>query len=290
VEDAGPRPAAEGLSADRALDWSGRVALVSGAGSNIGRAVALEFVRRGAAIVLAGRDEARLQRTLAAAGAPGRVLVRAGDLAQDGVAESLVARALEYFGRIDAVACLAGGGGGDQALLEQSPAAWEGLVRDNLFTSMRVARAALPALCASRGTILFTSGGGAWFPETNARHTAYATAKAALCRLTDQLAFELLASGVRVNCLQPGLVLNEDDLARVESEESVLGAPHALRASNHTPEQAAELALWLLGSASAPLSGRLVATDDPWWHSATRAELERIQADPHAYTLRRSVI
>jgi NAD(P)-dependent dehydrogenase (short-subunit alcohol dehydrogenase family) len=275
------------LSEPATADWTGRVALVSGAGRNIGRAIALALARQGAAVVLAGRDETRLRRTLEASAAPERVLAHAGDLAQDGSAETLVARALERFGRIDAVACLAGGGGGDHALLVQAPTEWERIVRDNLFSSMRLARAALPALCASRGTLLFTSGGGAWFPETNARHTAYATAKAALCRLTDQLAHELLASSVRVNCLQPGLVLNAEDLARVESEERALGAPHALRAANHTPEQAAELALWLLGPASAPLSGRLVATDDAWWRATTRAQLERIQADPHAYTLRR---
>ncbi|MBM3976865.1 MAG: hypothetical protein FJ299_07740 [Planctomycetes bacterium] len=76
-----------------------------------------------------------------------------------------------------------------------------------------------------------------------------------------------------------GGTLVRTDRIRIGADGHLLGFP--------SPEQAAEFALWLLGPARAPLSGRLVATDDPWWRAAMRAELERIQADPHAYTLRR---
>jgi 3-oxoacyl-[acyl-carrier protein] reductase len=279
---------------DRRSEFEGRVALVTGAGRNIGRAVALAYARAGASVVVAGRDAARLAATrelivreLELPAASPRVLSRAGDLAQDGNAEALVAFALAQHGRIDCLACFAGGGGADEPLDAHSPGHWEAIVRDNLFTSMRCARAALTPLRATRGTILFCSGGGAWFPEINAHHTAYAVAKAALCRLTDQLAYELLGDGIRVNCIQPGLVWNEHDLARIESEERASGKPHPLRTVNHSSAAVAELALWLSGPHSAPLSGRLVALDDPWWRGATRADLKRVQADPHAYTLRR---
>lgn len=273
-----------------------RCAIVTGGSRNIGRAVARAYLRAGGNVVLGGRDRRRLedarswilqQESLPAASP--RLCCREGDLAHDGQAEALVAFALQNFASVDHLACFAGGGGADDPIDTQSAGDWEAIVRNNVFASARSARASLPELRRNRGSVLFCSGGGAWFPETSAHHTAYAVAKAALCRLTDQLAFELLSDGVRVNCIQPGMVWNEHDLARVEAEERARGEPHPMRAHNHRPEDAAELALWLLSECSAPLSGRLVALDDPWWRTALRIDLERIQADPHAYTLRRSV-
>lgn len=281
---------------DFADSLASHAAIVTGGARNIGRAVAVAYLRAGASVVIASRDRERLLRVreeiLQQASLPTtspRLRTCAGDLATDGAAEALVACALEHFGRLDHLACFAGGGGADDPIDTQSAADWESIVRNNVFASARSARASLPELRRSRGSILFCSGGGAWFPETSAHHTAYAVAKAALCRLTDQLAFELLQDGVRVNCIQPGMVWNEHDLARVDAEERVRGEPHPMRVHNHRPEDAAELALWLLSERSAPLSGRLVALDDPWWRTALRIDLERIQADPHAYTLRRSV-
>lgn len=281
---------------DFADSLAGHAAIVTGGARNIGRAVAVAYLRAGASVAIASRDRERLLRVreeiLQQASLPTaspRLRTCAGDLACDGAAEALVACAHEHFGRLDHLACFAGGGGADDPIDVQSATAWEAIVRDNLFSSARCARAALPLLRASRGTILFCSGGGAWFPETEAHHTAYAVAKAALCRLTDQLAFELLQDGVRVNCIQPGMVWNEHDLVRIERDERERGAPHPMRVHNHRPEDVAELALWLGSERSAPLSGRLVALDDPWWRTALRIDLERIQADVHAYTLRRSV-
>lgn len=281
---------------DSAKALQGRTAVVTGGARNLGRAVARAFLEAGALVVLAGRDADRLARVrdevLEQSKLPPtspRLQFHAGDLACDGEAEALMACAHAHFGRIDYVTCFAGGGGADDPIDVQSPAAWEAIVRDNVFTSARCARAALPQLRRAHGSLLFCSGGGAWFPETGAHHTAYAVAKAALCRLTDQLAFELLSDGVRVNCIQPGMVWNEHDLARVAAEEQASGAPHPLRVHNRRPEDAAELALWLCSERSAPLSGRLVALDDPWWRTASRADLERIQQDPNAYTLRRHV-
>lgn len=274
----------------------GRTAIVTGGARNVGRAVARAFLAAGADVVIQSRDENRLAETARAMRTSlslpehdTHLGTHAGDLTHDGVAESLVASTVARTGRVDFVACFAGGGGADDPIDVQSPPAWEAIVQDNVFTSARCARAALPALRASRGSILFCSGGGAWFPETGAHHTAYAVAKAALCRLTDQLAFELLQDRVRVNCIQPGMVWNEHDLARVADAERERGAPHPLRAQNRRPEDVAELALWLCSERSAPLSGRLVALDDPWWRTADRATLERIQQDSHAFTLRRSV-
>jgi NAD(P)-dependent dehydrogenase (short-subunit alcohol dehydrogenase family) len=106
-----------------------------------------------------------------------------------------------------------------------------------------------------------------------------------VCRLTDQLAVELHAAGIRVNCLQPELTWSPERLRAVAAEEQRTGRPHPERAANHPPEHAAELALWLASDDSAPLSGRSVSVNDAWWRD--RAEVERVCGSMHAYTLRR---
>jgi NAD(P)-dependent dehydrogenase (short-subunit alcohol dehydrogenase family) len=110
-------------------------------------------------------------------------------------------------------------------------------------------------------------------------------AKAGLCRLTDQLAVELYTAGIRVNCLQPEQTWSPDRLAAVEAEEARTGVLHPDRATNHAPEEAAELAVWLVSDESAPLTGRTVSVNDTWWRD--RAEVEQVIQSLHAYTLRR---
>ena len=129
------------------------------------------------------------------------------------------------------------------------------------------------------------SGGGAWFPLLGAHATAYASAKAGVCRFTDQLAVELMDTGIRVNCLQPGLTWTAERLREVEEEERRTGRPHPERALNHPPEDAAELAAWLASDESAPLTGRLVSVDDDWWRDP--AQVQAVCASLHSYCLRR---
>jgi NAD(P)-dependent dehydrogenase (short-subunit alcohol dehydrogenase family) len=135
------------------------------------------------------------------------------------------------------------------------------------------------------GTIVTCAGGGALFPMEGAHATAYAAAKAGVCRLTDQLALEVRHEGMRVNCLLPGPTWDEERLRAVEAEERASGRPHPGRAMNRAPEEAAELALFLASEASAPLSGRIVSVDDEWWRDPER--VRAVQADLHAYCLRR---
>jgi len=147
-------------------------------------------------------------------------------------------------------------------------------------------RAVLPGMREhGGGTIVTCTGGGAWFPMTDTHATAYATAKAGICRLTDQLAVELLGTGIRVNCLQPGLTWSAEREREIEAEERRTGRPHPQRASNHSPEDGAELALWLASEASEPLTGRSVSVDEDWWRDPKR--VRSVAASHHAACLRR---
>lgn len=266
---------------------AGKVAIVTGGGWNIGRAIAERFAREGAAVALCGRRADLLEETAQAIRARGgQALALSADVTVRADMERLAARTLDTFGTIDAVAAIAGGGGGHEPIDAIDPELWEHVLRINLLGTFQAVRAALPTLRAKdRGTILTCSGGGAWFPMLGVHATAYAAAKAGICRFTDQLAAELLDTRIRVNCLQPGRVLNPRELSQMEEEERRTGTPHPERAEHHPPELAAELAVFLTSDESAPLTGRLVSVDDRWWRDPRL--VHEVAGNPHAYCLRR---
>ena len=265
----------------------GKVAIVTGGGWNIGRAIARRFAAEGAAVAICGRREEPLERTAGEIeSAGGRVLYRSADVTELAQMEELAATTLEAFGSIDVVAAIAGGGGGYEAVDAIDPAWWEHVIRINLVGTFHAVRAALPTMRAKNaGSIITTSGGGAYFPELGLEATAYASAKAGVCRFTDQLACELLDTGIRVNCLQPGLVWTEERLREIEDEERRTDRPHPQREQNHSPMEAAQLAVWLASDDSRPLTGRLVAVDDDWWHDPVK--VQAVCDSLHAYGLRR---
>lgn len=264
----------------------GKVAIVTGGGWNIGRAIARELAREGAAVVVTGRRESLLNETAELVTSEGgRALSVRGDVTRLDHMENVVQRARAEFERVDCVCAIAGGGGGYEPVDIIDPGWWKHVIDINVLGTFHIVRAALPSLRERGGTIITCSGGGAYFPMLGMNATAYATAKAAVCRFTDQLAVELLDAGIRVNCLQPGLTWSEEKLREIESEEERAGAPHPDRAQNHSPADAAELAAWLACDDSAPLTGRLVSVDEDWWRDP--AQVEAVCQSMHAYCLRR---
>jgi NAD(P)-dependent dehydrogenase (short-subunit alcohol dehydrogenase family) len=265
----------------------GRVAIVTGGGHNIGRAVAVRLAAEGARVVVAGRRAEPLAEAAdAIRAAGGAALAVPTDVTDRAAVEALVAAAAEAFGPVDALAAIAGGGGGYEPVDTIDPDWWEHVLRINVVGTFQAVRAVLPGMRErGRGALVTCTGGGAFFPVTESPATAYATAKAAICRFTDQLAVELWDTGVRVNCLQPGQTWSPERQAEVAAEEARTGEPHPGRATNHPPEDAAELASWLASDASAPLTGRAVSVDDDWWRDPAR--VQAVHASHHAYTLRR---
>lgn len=245
----------------------GRVAIVTGGGWNIGRGIALAFAQAGAKVVVAARDSARLERTVALVReAGGEASAVTADATRTADVERLVAATLERHGGLHVAAAIAGGGGGFEPVDTIDPERWEAIVRQNLVTTFQLARAVLPHFRRQDdGVFLTCAGAGAFFPMLGWHATAYACAKAALCRFTDQLTAELWTTRIRVNGIEPGQVWNEDELRAIEAEERRTGTPHPGRAQNRTPEQAGELAVWLASATSHPLRGRIVSVNDTWW-------------------------
>ena len=266
---------------------NGKVAIVTGGGWNIGRAIAEHFAREGARVAICGRRAGLLEETAdAIRAAGGQVLAVPADVTDLAQMEELAARTRAAFGPIDTLCAVAGGGGGYDPVDKIDPGWWEHVIRINLVGTFHSVRVTLPDMRRlGAGTIVTCSGGGAYFPILSVPASAYATAKAGICRLTDQLAAELLDTRIRVNCLQPGLVWSPERLHEVAAEERSSGRPHPDRERNHPPEDAAELALFLASELSAPLSGRLVSVDDDWWREPDK--LRAVSQSPHLYCLRR---
>jgi meso-butanediol dehydrogenase/(S,S)-butanediol dehydrogenase/diacetyl reductase len=193
VTDAVPAASAE--------RFAGRVALVTGAGTGIGAAVARRLVSEGARVVLVGRRE-KLLREVAERLPEGRALVVGADVTSEEEVRDAVCHALDFGERLDVVVNNAGAGaGGSVERIEIG--AWNAALAVNLTGPLLVLRAALPHLRRSGGCVVNVSSvaGLRASPES----APYCVSKAGLVMLTQQAALDL-GPEVRVNCVCPGWV------------------------------------------------------------------------------------
>jgi NAD(P)-dependent dehydrogenase (short-subunit alcohol dehydrogenase family) len=179
---------------------AGKVALVTGAGSGIGEAVARRFTARGVKVAITGRRAGPLEQLAAEIGA----LALPGDVTDAATVELAVARLVKEYGGLDIVVNNAGIAiNGNIEQLDDT--AWSAVMDTNLNGTRRVVRAALPHLRArGGGAIVNISSIGAFFAAKG--NAVYSTAKAALVALTMSLARDYGPEGIRVNALCPGWV------------------------------------------------------------------------------------
>ncbi|MDP2625442.1 MAG: SDR family NAD(P)-dependent oxidoreductase [Candidatus Rokubacteria bacterium] len=218
---------------------AGQVALVTGAGRGIGRAVALAFAREGATVVLAARTAAELDAVAREIeGAGGRALALPADVRQEAAVAALVRRLLDAYGRIDLLVAAAGTAAFGP-LVETGPAAWDEMMAVNLRAPFLCCRAALPAMMAQRsGTIIVI--GSVVTSRTLPGSAAYTASKYGLLGLARVLAEEMRPHGVRVGVLSAGAV----DTALWDAVPSPPDRTRMLQ-----PEQVAEAALLMAAQA-----------------------------------------
>jgi ribitol 2-dehydrogenase len=184
---------------------NGKVAIVTGASSGIGRAVAIEFARQGVKQVLTARSADRLSAL--ARKLHSDVVVVAADMTRPSDVEKIVDKTISKFGRIDIL--LANAGiylSGD--VIDGEPDAWDELIATNVTGVFRLVHAVLPPMKAQRqGDILVTSSISGhqaihWEP-------IYSASKHAIQSFVHGLRRQLLTTGIRVGSVAPGMVLNE---------------------------------------------------------------------------------
>ncbi len=183
----------------------GRVAIVTGAGTGIGRATASVLAQHGATVVLAGRRPGPLEQAATEIAALGpRAVAVPTDVTDPDQCEGLVDAVLGEFGRIDILVNNAGGGS-LKPLMEWSLQEWRDLLTLNLDSVWLLSRsAAVPMMAAGKGAIVNISSGASYLTMPNA--APYGVAKAGVNHLTGVLAAGLTPRGVRVNAIAVGAV------------------------------------------------------------------------------------
>jgi 3-oxoacyl-[acyl-carrier protein] reductase len=222
-------------------DLAGQVAIVTGAGRGIGRALALGFAGAGASVVCAARTVAEIEAVAAeieAAGGRGSAV--ATDVGETDQLSRLVDRAVEQFGRIDLVVANAGVGGFAGA--DDPVDAFRAVIEVNLVGVYALVRAALPALRERGGKVIVMGSGAGYRPFPGA--AAYSCSKAGAAMLVRVLAAELREDGIAVNEIVPGPVVT-----RLAGEAIDLDRlPVSIRQEwRKQPDDVVPLALFLAG-------------------------------------------
>jgi 3-oxoacyl-[acyl-carrier protein] reductase len=208
------------------LQLAGRTALVTGASSGIGVGIARLLAREGVRVCVHGRNQAGIDRTVAAiAGEGGQAVGVAGDLGDPAGAASVAEAALAALdGRVDILVANAGGSVRQDAggWADVEPEEWVGTFQLNVASTVQLTKALVPAMQeAGFGRIIVISSINGLSPEPNSPD--YSASKAALLNMVAGGAKWLMASGVTINAVSPGAVRTEGLLGYVTQMAEQLG-------------------------------------------------------------------
>lgn len=232
-----------------------KVALVTGAGQGMGRAIARQFAAEGAIVVALDLNLEAAQQTLEGCGE--QHLARALNVADAAAVNALVDEVLALRGRVDVLVNNAGTGGMD-SFTEMSDEAWARVIGVNLNGAFYCARAAVRAMLKTSGGTVVNVGSTSAVSGDGPAH--YVTSKAALMGLTRVMAKELAKSGVRVNTLVPGPT-NTPMMQGIPQEWAdaiIAGVPMGRMAE---PEDIAKVAVFLASDDSGFVTGQSVAVN-----------------------------
>jgi 3-oxoacyl-[acyl-carrier protein] reductase len=239
-----------------AQELKGKVAIVTGAGRNIGRVIALTLAEGGAAVVVNARSNRAeadaVVREIEASG--GKAIAHIGDVADAKAVQAMAEAALKAFGRIDILV-------NNAALRREKPfaemdyAAWREILDVTLDGTFHCVKACLPALRKSgAGTIINIGGLSAHTGAANRAHVV--TAKAGIVGFTRALAHDLAADGITVNCVVPGLIgtprpKNQPEPAHHATHGTISG-------ERGRPEDVAAMVRFLCGPAARYINGQAI--------------------------------
>lgn len=237
---------------------SNRSAFVSGAGSGIGRAIALRLAALGMTVFGTGRREDKLAETAKmAADLAGRFVYEPCNLRDADAAEALVRKAGEEHG-IDLLVNNAGGQFYAPAV-EITRKGWDAVIDVNLSAIFTVTKAAYPFLKQSRGAVVSISLSGVDRGSMGLAHSL--AARAGVLAMTRTMALEWARDGIRLNCIGPGVVMSEglDNPTAQSMLASLIEATPMRRATS--VEEVAELVAFLASPVGELMTGQLIQID-----------------------------
>jgi 2-keto-3-deoxy-L-fuconate dehydrogenase len=247
---------------------TGRTAIVTGAGSGIGRASAALFAKEGAFVALVDRDLVGLQETMAAIeGSAGNTSLHVGDVGDADFAQSAVGDIVAARGRLDVLMTAAGFSCGG-TVVTIDPADWDAVFRTNVGGTWLWSRAVVPQMQRQGfGSIITVASQLAIAGGRN--NSAYIAAKGAIVSLTRTMALDFAMDGIRVNAIAPGAIdtpMLRRSFARHADPDHMREASrnrHAMQRFGKAGE-VAEAALHLASDASSFTTGTVMVVDGGW--------------------------
>jgi len=252
------------------MKLAGKIAAITGGTAGIGRGIAEAYLTEGAKVALMARNQQKGEAALAEMGAGDNGIFIAGDAMDQGSVESFIDKTTEKFGRIDILVNNAGGGGDLKPLVDLSDAAFDEVIKWNLYSTFWATRRALKGMIEQKwGRIINIS-------STEGKHgkpvlTAYTAAKHGINGMTKSLAREVGEAGITVNAICPGLIITDiiknngpttaeamgmsfDEMIAMFASESAIKRPNEV-------EEVAAVAILLASEAGAGITGAALSVD-----------------------------
>lgn len=252
------------------MQLAGKVALITGAGSGIGKAAAHLLAKEGAKVATLGRTEEELEKTVTQIrGEQGEAMPVVADISQPDQMQKAIQQIVEQWGRLDIVFANAGINGVWAPIDELTPEEWDKTININLKGTFLTVKYAVPYLKQQGGSVIITSSvnGTRIFSSTGA--TAYSCSKAAQVAFAKMIALELAKQRIRVNVVCPGAIKTDigesSEQRNLEHIQEPVEFPEGkIPLSDGEPgtaEQVAQLVLFLASDASSHITGTEIWID-----------------------------